>query len=75
MHPDDERGPLKNVLKLLVALGLRSLAAALLMDPAAGGRIAPGMIDMIKSLPWGDKRKATLRILHLINQSMSKVHF
>ncbi|CAK9005920.1 Uncharacterized protein SCF082_LOCUS8800, partial [Durusdinium trenchii] len=21
------------------------------------GRIAPGLIDMVKSLPWGDKRK------------------
>ncbi|CAK9005921.1 Uncharacterized protein SCF082_LOCUS8801, partial [Durusdinium trenchii] len=29
MHPDDEQGPMKNVLKLLVALGLRLLTAAL----------------------------------------------
>ncbi|CAL1173126.1 unnamed protein product [Cladocopium goreaui] len=137
MHPDDEQGPLKNVLKLLVALGLRKgykevyICQALKaeshnyaydMDSGLGwikdscgdcggsdevclkprvfdikstpppkgfkdrlmqaaksvvrkligmerniclgvgynwsfGRIAPGLIDMVKSLPWGDKRK------------------
>ena len=28
--------------------------------PASLGRIAPGMIDMVKSMPWGDKRKAAV---------------
>ena len=27
------------------------------------GRIAPGLIDMVKSLPWGDKRKARVTTL------------